>query len=192
MRYTSSEKIELFIGKEISTSFVDYINAAERYINQYTGRNFTAGNTEALRQYNGTNTRELFIDDCIEITKVEVGDDYYGDTFTEVTDYLTMPANNTALNVPVNKLWLKDGVFQFGIQNHQITAKWGYSEEAPDDIVWATTFLASSIYKSGSSGVGGVKSEKIGDFSVSFNNDKELTDFNKVQTILDKYKRFRV
>lgn len=192
--YTNQELVEQFIGESIDGSLQEIIVAVQTYIDNYTSRNFKADCTASARLYNGNDSQNLPIDDCIEITKVEVGNDSYGDTFTEILAtgsdrYHTLPNNNEADSVPINKLFLRSRVFPYGIQNVKITAKWGWSEEAPYDISWLATFLTASIYKTGTQGsFAGVKSERIGEYSVNFGESTE--DWNKAKVILDNYKRY--
>lgn len=195
--YTNQDKIEQFIGETISSSLQEIILAVQKYIENYTGRNFVADCNASARVYNGNSSQYLNIDDCIEITKVEIGNDSYGDTFTEILStgsdrYYTLPANNEADGYPINKLFLRSREFIYGIQNQRITAKWGYSEEVPDDISWVATFLCSSIYKTGEQGnIAGVKSERIGEYSVTFGGDTEgQSDWDKAKVILDSYKKY--
>jgi len=196
-KYTIKEKVETFLGGvTISESLDDLIDGVEKYIDNYTERNFNADDEASMRVFSGDNTGLLLIDDAVEITKVELGNDSYGDNFSELVlniDYKLMPENYEVKNQPITKIFLRNNIWGVGIQNHKITAKWGYSSITPADIVWVATFLAASVYKLGSSGsVGGVSSEKIGEYSVSFNTEKEFSDFKKSTEILDNYKKFYV
>lgn len=195
--YTNQELVEQFIGEEVNDSLQEIIVAVQKYIENYTGRNFKADCTASARLYDGNNSQHLSIDDCIEITKVEVGNDSYGDSFTEIGTtgsdrYYTLPANNEADEVPINKLFLRSRVFTYGIQNIRITAKWGWSEEVPEDISWVATFLSASIYRTGIQGsFAGVKSERIGEYNVTFGGDTEgQSDYDKAKVILDTYKKY--
>lgn len=195
--YTNQELIEQFIGEEVNDSLQEIIVAVQKYIDNYTGRNFKADCTASARVYNGNNSQYLNIDDCIEIAKVEIGNDSYGDTFTEIAStgsdkYYTLPANNEADGYPINKLFLRSREFLYGIQNQRITAKWGFSKEVPDDISWVATFLSASVYKTGIQGsFAGVKSERIGEYNVTFGGDTEgQSDYDKAKVILDNYKKY--
>lgn len=194
-KYTNKTNVETYLNKTITGSIDYIIDSVEKYIDNYTGRNFVASQ-ELIRVYSGDNTQNLLIDDAIEINKVEIGNDQYGDSFTEVdldTDYKLLPANYEADGVPITKIHLRNSVFGVGVQNHRITGKWGFSEEAPSDIVWVATFLASSVYQQGQGGnLGGVASERIGEYSVSFKTDKDLDDFEKVKDILNSYKIYNI
>jgi hypothetical protein len=137
--YTNQQKVEDFLKKTVDYSLTDYILSVQEYIEGYTGRIFSACATASARLFDGMGKQELLIDDCISITKVEVGNDQYGNTFTEVlstgTDrYIPLPNNYSSLKVPISKILLTQKIFDFGIQNAKITAKWGYSEEPPAEI----------------------------------------------------------
>ena len=191
-KYTIKSQIETFLGITIDENIDYIINSAEKYIDNFTGRNFVADTEASARLYNGNNSQNLLIDDCIEVTKVEIGNDQYGDSFTEVvvnTGVKVLPINNLVKKLPFWKIHLRSNVFGAGLGNQQITAKWGYTKVAPDDIIWVAIFLSASIYKLGSGGnVGGVSGEKIGEYSVSFKSEQEMADFNKATGILDNYK----
>lgn len=202
--YTTEVKVETFLNEAIESGKVDdAILQAERFIDEYTGRNFKADTTATARKYDGDGSQELIIDDCVDVTKVEVGSNYYGDSYTEIvahdsvgagTDvYYELPNNYSAKNLPIRKLLLRARHFCEGLQNHQITGKWGYSVSVPSDVELAATILVASVYKYGrSGGLGGVKSEKIGDYSVSFNDDQSKADFERAMEILDRYKKFEI
>ena len=194
--YTTEAKVEAFLGISVSSgSLDDYINAIVAYIDKITGRNFIADEAASARLFGGSGNNTLLIDDCVEIEKVEIGSNFYGDSFTEIeasgsNRYYTLPANNSADGVPITSLWARSMLFTVGLQNQRITAKWGFSEKVPEDISWVATFLTASIYNMGQQGnVAGVKSERIGEYSVAFNNENELADFQKAQVILDSYKK---
>jgi hypothetical protein len=194
-KYTNKTKIEAFLGKTITESLDDIINSVEKYIDNYTGRNFKADTIASARVYNGDNTQNLLIDDCISITKVEQANDQYGDSLSEITEsnYKLLPLNYAAQGLPIRKIHLRSSIWGVGVGNHQITAKWGFSLTAPDDIVWVATFLASTVYQTGINGnVGGVSSERIGEYSVNFKNENELSEFKKAEDILNNYKIYNI
>ena len=196
MKYTTEEKINTFLGETIpSGSADDAILSVEQYIDNYTQRNFKADSVAVERVFTGNGKQVMTIDDCIDISKVELGSDFYGDSQTEIDSsgsngYVLLPGNYALNNTPITEIWLKSRNWTAGLQNHTVTAKWGYSETAPADIVWVATFLSSSIYKQGQSGnIGGLASERIGEYSVGFKNEDELSDFNKATKILDSYRK---
>ena len=196
-KYTLKEKVETFLGGvSITENLDDLIDGVEKYIDNYTERNFNADDTATARVFNGDNTSVLLIDDAVSISKVELGVDQFGDNFTELvlnTNYKLLPANYEAKNIPITKVLLRSSIWGSGVQNQRITAKWGYCLVTPADIVWVATFLSASIYKMGSNGsLGGVGGEKIGEYSVSFNTEDELSDYKKATLIMDNYKKFYV
>lgn len=196
--YTSVEKIENFLLLDVEEYFEpqveDWIGDVERFIDEQTGRNFIADSEASARLYNGDGTNELEIDDCVEVESVELGDDFYidsGELFTETEDYITLPANAIAKGFPIKAIHLKNINFTKGLQNHRITAKWGYSVACPGDISMAATILTAHIYKFGRGGVvGGVSQERIGNYSVTYKDDKDRADYETAMNILSKYKRY--
>jgi hypothetical protein len=190
--YTTQDKIQDFLGSTIDTSLTDIILAVQKYIDGYTGRSFKACGVASARLFDGKGKQELLIDDCIEVTKVETGNDCYGNTFTEIEStgqdrYILLPNNYSIKEIPITKILLTSRIFDFGIQNARITAKWGYSEEAPADIGFVATILGAGMYNSKNS-INGVNSETIGSYSVSYNNAEQWSAFNKAISLLNRYK----
>jgi len=197
--YTTEEKIENFLNETISTGDADdYILAAQQLIDQETQRNFKADTNASERLYDGNDRVDLVIDDCVEITKVEVGSNYYGDSFTEIEEggtsgYYLFPNNYSEQGLPIRKVHLRNRYWIQGIQNMRITAKWGYSASVPADISFVATMLSALMYKYGRSGaIGGIKSEKIGEYSISYMDDDELNDLEKAKNILNSYKKYTI
>lgn len=180
--YTTKSEIENYLLKNIDASFDDqidnWIGAMESYVEKETGRVFIADESFSTKKYDGDNEDNLIIDDCIEIDSVTVED--------KEVDYFSYPANST----PITKLILEDDYFDKGLQNVEVSAKWGYSEEVPDDIKFAVTVLVAGIVNDQSGE--GVSSETIGPYSVTYKDKKELSDFENVKKILEKYKRYDV
>lgn len=200
MAYTTSTKVQeyLNISSVESGPMTDSINAAEEVVNNYTGRNFEADSVASVRKFNGNNTKELPIDDCVEITKVERGLDYYGDDLEEITaggfdGYYLHPINYSQEGVPIRYIHLRGRIWGEGFGNNQITAKWGYSVSPPADIVMATTMIAGMMYMANRGGSSGnVKTESIGNYSVTYKTEQEKADIVKARSILDSYKRYRL
>jgi len=199
--YTTAAKIKDFLNITTSDTFESYILAAQKIIDNITGRNFKADTEAKERLFDGPDggARELLIDDCIEISKVEIGGNTWGDSFSTITaggagGYLIDPPSEDYREdreIPITKIILRSRVFSQGIQNQKITAKWGYSETPPDDISFAATVLAAGMYdfhRGGGSGT--VKSEKIGNYSVAYDVDGGSVSFGQLEeakSILDSY-----
>lgn len=199
--YTTKTKIENYMLKDIDTAFDtqidEWIEGVERTIDQITGRNFIADAEATPRVFDGAGECALIIDDCVEITKVERGTDDYGGAFEEISAtgssrYFSVPANHVALLVPVTTLRLRAQNWIKGLQNHQVTAKWGYSIVVPSDIERAATVFVAGIINQQTPGGDQIKSEKIGNYAVSYSNDLDdsLADFKEAVSTLDTYKRY--
>lgn len=198
--YTSKEKVENYLLQDIDAGFSaqinDWIESVERYIDQYTNRNFIADASASPRSYDGNSRQALMIDDCIAVTEVKVGNDQWGDSQSVVGNtggdrYYTLPTNNVADKVPINKIGLRTRIFTAGHANHTITAKWGYSENVPKDIEFAATVLVAGIvnHSQGKTTNDSVKSEKIGEYSVTYADEKGFADAEMAKKILDSYMR---
>jgi hypothetical protein len=195
--YTSRAKIEDFLLLAIDESFHDrvdnWIGDVERFIDEYTGRNFIADGTASARLFNGNNTNELEIDDCVAVTVVEIGNDDYGSSFSTISGsgYVLLPANAIAKGFPIKAIHLKEEIFGRGLQNQRITAKWGYSVSVPGDISMAATILTAHIWKFGRGGItDGIAQERIGNYSVTYESDKDKQDYDRAMAALDRYKRY--
>lgn len=195
MAYTTEEKIEKFLNTSITSGDADnFIDQAEKIINNLTGRNFEADTTASTRRFIGTDKNTLLIDDCIEVTKVEKANDKWGESLTEIEsdDYILVPRNYSSENIPIKGVYWKYGYFGTGgdaVENHRVTAKWGYSENAPDDIVFVATVIAAGLYSANRS-VGSAKSEKIGNYSITYGDDKKWSSFDRAKEILQSYKKY--
>jgi hypothetical protein len=191
--YCSIKNIEDYLLTDIDLNFQasveGFIESIEALIDQETGRSFVADEDASARYFHGTGSTFLKIDDCVDVEKVEYGDTY-GDSFVEVEedDYILVPRTG----VPIKGIYLKNDYWQVGQSNHKITARWGYSEEAPADIRFVATVLVAGIIKNNMKNKGDVVSERIGDYSVSYDKDKGLNDFSRAKSILDSYKLFLI
>lgn len=198
-RYTSESQIQEYLNTTISEGDADdAIMSAQRYIEEYTGRIFRADEEASTRLFNGLQSQVLDIDDCIEVTKVEVGSNFWGDSFDEISGsgtgdrYYVEPRNYSSENVPISRLILRNRVWIEGQANHRITAKWGYSEVPPADIQFCATVIASGIYNYSRGATGDVKKEKIGNYEVMYDVDSDkgdVNDLNQVKSILDSYQK---
>jgi len=191
--YTTQEKVEDFLGVSTGKSLTDIILAVQEYIEGYTNRSFTSCGVASARLFDGMGKQELLIDDCIEVEKVELGNDSYGNTFIEVASsgidrYILLPNNYSVKNIPVTKILLTSRIFDFGIQNIRVTAKWGYSKNVPYDISFVATVLVAGMYNAKNS-VNGINSETIGSYSISYNNQEQWNAYNRALVLLGKYKQ---
>ena len=194
--YTNQKQIENYLNTTINSGDADaYIKAAQRFIEKYTARVFRSDSIATPRLFDGVGKQELLIDDCTEITIVQVGNDLWGDTFTTVSagggsGYYTLPTNALVHDLPITKLLLRSRLFISGHANHKITAKWGFAVKPPEDIMFVATVLASAMYYANrGENSGPVKSEKIGEYAVSYADNGKYDDKVQAIDILDSYKK---
>jgi hypothetical protein len=201
--YTTIAAIENYMLQDIADAYEpqveSWIAGIENVIDNLTGRNFKADTVATARLYDGDGTQDLLVDDCVAITVVEVGNDSYGSSFTAVgatgaDRYFTYPANHTVRLVPIHKVTLNARTWTPGRQNARVTAKWGYSVAVPDDIAFAATVFVAGILNQQRQGGAEVKSEKIGNYQVTYADEGNDTwaDFARAMSILDSYKKLNI
>lgn len=181
--YTDIESVENYLLLDVSEEFEDqiteWIKSASAYVKQKTNRDWIADENATARSFNGNGKCYLNIPECIEIDEVEIGENF-GVGLVETEDYVVDPD----YQLPIRKIVLKDGYFDRGIQNVKITAKWGYAEEVPEDIKWATTVLVAGIVLAQQNQNGEIGSEKIGNYSVTYKDDQHKNDVKQAEGIL--------
>jgi hypothetical protein len=199
--YTTEALIEQYTLTDIASSFSaqisSWIEAMEEHVDNETGRNFIADTAATARVYDGDGEHDILIDDCVEVTLVEVGEDDYGGAFSTVpstgsTRYFLEPANYSAKKMPITKIVLQHRPWTHGKQNNRVTAKWGYSVACPEAITFATTVLVAGIINAQRKDTKEIASEKIGNYAVTYTSDKEKSDFEQAKAILQKYTKMRL
>ena len=198
--YTSKGAIQNYLMTDIDNSFdtqiESWISAAEAYINKYTGRpdGFEEDSAASVKYYDGNGKVEIDIDECTEVSTVQILDvnsSTVGYTLTEGldNDYITYPSNE----LPIYRLKLvpnsQVGAWYSGNKRIAVTAKWGHGITVPKDIEYAATVLVSSIIEKGLNG-GKIKAETLGDYSVSLSNIDDSDQALGVKRMLNNYKRF--
>lgn len=197
--YCSVVNIEKYLLTEIDSVFetnvIGWIEAMEAFIDKETGRSFIAETVASIRYFDGNGINLLYLDEFTEISEVLVYDT--GDTLlytlVEDTDYFVQPYNV----FPKRRLIIKPhnvqavSNFTKGIKNVKATAKWGYSEDVPDDIKWATTVLVAGIVNFSNTSQGEIKSEKMGDYAVTFKENK-WKDYDRAKDIISQYTKHDV
>lgn len=198
-QYTTVEKIENYLLIDIDEDFVDqvetWIENMSSFIESETGRVFIADTEATTRLFEVVqkkadtiggyyeSTRDLQIDECIEIDSLTIDDDEVDSSY-----YLTYPMNT----LPITRIRLTDDsgmTFTEGEQNIEVSAKWGYSESVPGEIEFACTVLTAGIINNSWSSEGEVSSVTMGTYSLSFKDEKGLKDLESVKQILAKYKK---
>jgi hypothetical protein len=183
--YTSRQEVENYLLIDIDVSFhaqVDsWIEEIEQYIDNATERNFLADTEESERVFDGDGTAWLLIDDNVEVTKVKIGDEEL--TVGNDNDYVLYPANKT----PKTKVQLTGRRFTRGFQNITVEAKWGYSVDVPADIRTVATVLVAGIINYSLNADGEVQSMTIGRYTVTYKDEKQWQDFERIDKTLATY-----
>ncbi len=192
--YTTRVQIEDYLTITIDPAFYSRIDAwigsIERYIDHRTGRNFVADAAASKRVYDGDGESNLLIDDCVAVTKLEIDE-----TEIDSDDYYLYPENAIAKGIPISQIKLFGARFsRCGLtrQNIWVTAKWGYSTVAPEDIALAATVLVAGIINFSLNSEGEVKSMTVGRYSVSYRDKSEWADYDRANEILDSYEKITV
>lgn len=186
--YTTKEKIENYILREIDESFdgqiTEWIESVEQYIDNATGRNFKADTVSSVRNYDGDNTSLLIVDDFVELTQVQIDTDTPLAINSEVYAY---PLNKK----PQNRLKYYGGYFPASTPGSiSVTAKWGYSVDVPSDIKFVAMVLVAGIVNFSNDAEGEVQSMSIGRYSVTYKTKQEVNDFEMAKKILEQYKKY--
>lgn len=193
--YTNKGTIQNYLAVDIDSSLDTQINtwiaAAERYIDNYTGRTFEESLSET-RYFDGNGERELDIDEIISITSLEILETSSDDvqfTLTEGrgSDYILYPYNETFKYRVILTVNSQVAVWSGGKQRIKITGLWGHGSTAPEDVELAATMLVAGIVEKGMKG-GTVQSETLGDYTVTFKDIDNISSVMGVKEILKKYK----
>ena len=181
--YTNKEAVEKHLGETITDDISSYIKASTEYINNYTQRDFQEGDEE-IRFYDGNGRNELVIDPATEVTKVEYTLDWINWIEMNSDYWETNPYNK----LPIRSIVLKfNNIFYNLKRSVRITGKFGWSDCVPADVKFCATVIACSMYKGKSSSE--ISSERIGDYQVSFENEKGIGDLESIKKMLDTYKK---
>lgn len=185
--YTTEAEVENYLLIDIdswfSTQITGWIEVVEKFIDNLTGRNFKADTTASEKLYDGDGSNSLLIDDCVEITKLEIDEQELKEVDEEFYAY---PANDECKD----EIQLPSAVFTEGYQNVAVTAKWGFSVAVPADIKFAATVLLAGIINQSLPHEGEVQSMSVGSFQVSYKTEQQQSDYDKAMKILESYKKF--
>lgn len=141
------------LGADVGLDVADYdealaslITKVSRAIDRKKKREanwFVALTTAAARYYDGDGETIIYIDECVEITEVEVDG-----TVWAATDYQALGHDMTVNILPLQVLRVdNDGdysKFTKGQKKVKVTAKWGYSVDVDENINLAC--IAQVIY----------------------------------------------
>ena len=178
--YTTKLAVQNYIQQQLDAAFNSqldaYIEAMSEYCDELAG--FPIYRTaETTRTYDGSSQLLQPIDHVHTISEVLVDG-------TEPATVYQVPYNS---DVKTN-LKLQNGYFPAGTQNVSVTGIHCLKKDLPASVAHACTVFVGLILKQVKDQRGGVKSEKIGEYSVSFASDEERLDY---QMAVDAVKALR-
>jgi hypothetical protein len=177
----------------------EWIASVKAWIDRYAGRTFEAAAT--TKYYDGNGSDRIIVDSLVGTpTEVSILDSQGNVQQTLVlnTDYLLYPLNTTekyeirfirALDWEYWEGFDEWPIFYKGDKRLKITASFGASTAIPADVELAATKLVAKIVENRLAGTtGSVKSESLGDYSVSFGDIDDQADALGVFNILDQWR----
>lgn len=180
MIYTDQASVENYLQTSIDASFASqfasWAGAMSRFMDGYSGR-LLVDTVATTRVYDGNGMCDLTIDDVYDISAVTVD----GVTVSP----FTYPANSTRKNF----IKLASDRFTAGNQNVSVTGIFGRFKVLPDDIKYACTVLVAGVINQTNKQTDGVKSEKIGEYTITYKDDKERADYDRAIQILNTYRK---
>ncbi|MHA1225125.1 MAG: hypothetical protein ACTSR2_00985 [Candidatus Hodarchaeales archaeon] len=183
------------ISDSFATQIDEWISAVSAWIDNFTGTTFET-ESDSYKLYDGDGTRELMIDDLVSLTKIEILDEdgNVDETIDSSDEYYLYPANETPkYRIVLNTSNAPIAVFPKGHQNIKVYGDFGYSSSVPEDVRLAATMLVSQIIKDGNLDItGNIKSERLGEYSVTFQDIDKIADRIGVKEILNHYKIMHV
>lgn len=192
MRYTTQDKIEKVLQRSLTAQeqemVQDVIEAVGASINAFTGRSWNdihGTNPEPqTRHYDGSGTRDLFIDDFVSISAVKIIDTF-GNTIETLPqkDYVEYPLNENWKN----SIYLRWRTFPRTRAGISVTGVFT-TGTVPSEVIISASTLAGLIYSS-SRNVGDFKRESIEGYSYELLTGEEVT--NQQQSVLNKLDMWR-
>lgn len=180
MNYTDKTAVEAYTDTTIAApdeaQLIEWIEAMSEYIDEQVGYPVHT-NTTSTRLYDGTGYNELPISPVNTITTVTVD----GVTITPII----APYNETTKTC----LILRGDVFPNDIANVAVTGKHCLKATLPEPIKLACTILVAGIVNQSKNQTDGVKSEKIGEYQVTYATEEEQKQFKWAKSVIDTYKR---
>jgi hypothetical protein len=199
MAYTTYTKIQARVpNTKLDVSLVsEYIAEAEDWINAMTGTQFAPTISSASPKIYDTfpMSDSIVIDQTYQVITVEslLSRTEAGDTWAVVpaTNYRVKPENNS----PKTSIEFVGGfgagypIYFEGTQaSVRVTARWGYSATVPSEITSiATRYVLEALRLDGIID-GRVKSEKLGDASVSYETRSSNSVLDELAKQLSQYK----
>ena len=197
MSYTNQTKVEAYLGYALTVSqaaqLSSWITAAQEYIENYTGQKFEAEAT--TKYYDSKGGTEMLIDSFQSITELSIldTDGNVDETLTEgqSSDFITYPYNETIKYKIVLTVGSSLGAFPVGKRLVKVVATFGVGSTVPKQIELVTAMLVAGIIRAANAKSGGeVRSESLGDYSVSYGEVDEVSQKLGIKQTLDQYKLY--
>lgn len=163
------------IDAAFDTQLTEWIAAMSEFIDNYVGYPvFTE--TPSTRLYDGNGKTELLIGAVNTITEVTVDDVVF-----------------TPIQAPYNSdtktsLIYRDNCFPVDYANVSVTGIHCLRTTLPNDLKLACAILVAGIVNQSNNQTEGVKSEKIGDYSVTYATPEEEKQYQWAMFVLKSYK----
>lgn len=213
MAYTTRDKVEKYLNADlsgVSGAVTDWIASIAAWIDKYCGKSFETSAT--TKYYDGNGRNRILIDSFIGTPTSVLLLNTDGSTRFTLTegagnDYVAYPLNATEKNEivimpgsPVRRF--SRAFFEDILDDDEsndpafterrvlaVTASFGASTLVPADIELAATKLVAKIAEKRLKGSdGSIKSEKLGDYAISFGDIDDGAEALGVYNILDQWR----
>ena len=179
MQYTDKTAVQNYTLTNIDTGFdtqlTEWINAMSQYIDLTVGYPVYV-NTPTTRMYDGSGTDEQIIGAVNTISAVTVDGTAVTPTYG--------PYNDTTKKF----LILPNQIFPEGTANVSVTGIHCLKTTLPNDIKLACTILVAGIVNQSNNQTEGVKSEKIGEYAVTYASDEEQKQYKWAKSVINAYR----
>lgn len=179
--YTDKTALQNYLKRTIAVGFdtqlTAYIEAMSRFADTYCSC-ILVDTLETTRKYDGTGDNVLYIDSCHDISAVTV------DGTNVFADVYLYPANIDRKNT----LEMAYNAFTRGRQNVEVTGVFAHFTELPEHLKFAVTVLVAGILNQVDKQTDGIKSEKVGEYQVTYKDDKERADYAQAMAILQSFR----
>lgn len=188
-RYCSTTDVLNILGIVIGditqgeTQLKHWIVAMENYVDKKTHRVFVADSTASSKYYDKIKDDYIFIDECVEIESVKINGVELAEADYDVSPYNEMPIRKITFNTPQH--------FGHGKKAIEISAKWGYSVACPEPIQFAVATLVGGIISGFMTKANAIKSEKVGDYSVTYDTEN-VSNMAEADNIIKSYTKIYV
>lgn len=180
MNYSTISAVENYLNTEIAAGFetqiTEYIAAVSERADALAGHPIYRDEPETFT-YDGSGTTELVIKPVHTITEVTVDD-----VLVEPVEY---PLNT---NIKT-ELKLRNQLFTLDMANVTVTGVHCLKTSLPNDLKMAVTIIVAGLVRNVKDQAAGLKSEKIGEYSVSYATDEERGDLQWADRVLNSYRR---